>query len=115
MFGYRQWGTYMNYAKLVSIRMMIKSHNIVVSDAFAAKFTPSDDFAATDDVVECVFIIGSIFPDDSDVIVVVDEECNTSVDILTIGLKMDDKSIVSWRIFHEVTKTALTRSKVSPS
>lgn len=45
----------MNYAKLVSIRMMIKSHSIVVSDVFVAKFigvTPSDDFAAIDDVVE---------------------------------------------------------------
>lgn len=97
MFGYRQCVTYMNYAKLVSIRMMIKSHSIVVSDVFVWRFTdeaPSEDLAVTDDV-EWVFIIGSIFADDNDVIVVVGEQCNTSVDILTIWLKMDDKSIVS--------------------
>lgn len=103
--------------------MIINSHSVVVSDVFAAKLVgvmtaaPSDDFAARvdDDVVEWVFAIGRFFVDDIDVIVVVDEECNTSVDSFSIGLKIDDKSKVSWRIFHEVTNTVLTRSKVSPS
>lgn len=99
--------------------MVKKSHKIVVSDILAAKVievAPSDDWAATDeDVNDWVFVIGRTFADDNDVIVVVDDECIISAETFNIGLNIEFKSIVSWRIFHDVTNTLFTLSKVSPS
>lgn len=102
----------MNYAKLVSIKMVIKSHSVFGSDILVLKFiaVASSKNSAAVNGVESVFIIESTFV--GDVVVVVDVEWNISVDTMSIGVKIEERSIVSCRFFHEQTKTDLTLSKV---